>query len=79
MGLCRSVSSWLFSKGDGGRTLAEVPEVEQLVIPLCYDPNSIFNEGNDDQETSDSRQISLQKLSACYSSPAMFCADGLTV
>lgn len=38
-----------------------VVEVEQLVVPLRDDPQRIFEEGDDDEETADCWQISVEK------------------
>lgn len=34
-------------------------KVEELVVPLCDDSNCIFEKGNHDEETPDSRYISV--------------------
>lgn len=43
-------------------TAPEIFEVGELIIPLCDYSDSIFEESNDDQKSSDRRQISVMWL-----------------
>lgn len=45
-----------------GRTLAEVLEVHKLVVPLCDDPDGVFDECNDDEEAADGREVSVDAV-----------------
>lgn len=48
--------------GNAGRNVAVVLQVKQLIGPLSDDTESIFEEGNDDQETANGREIGLDRL-----------------
>ena len=40
-------------------TVSEVFQVDQLVVPLCDNSDCIFDECDHDQESSDSREVSV--------------------
>lgn len=45
-------------------TVSEIFQVDQLVIPLCYDSNSIFDECDNDEKATDRRKIPINTVSA---------------
>jgi hypothetical protein len=48
--------------GDTGGNVTIILQVKQLVRPLSDDTESIFEEGDDDQETANGREIGLDRL-----------------
>ena len=44
----------------GPQTVSEVSQVDQLVAPLCDYPQSIFDEGDDDEEAADHGQVTVE-------------------
>jgi hypothetical protein len=54
-GLRLAVDPRLWWKGVGKHTGPEVAQILQLIAPLCHYSESVFEEGDDDQESSDGR------------------------
>lgn len=54
----RRISAW-----PGGRTVAVVVQVQQLVVPLCYYSDRVLNEGHNDQEAADGGQVARRGVS----------------
>jgi hypothetical protein len=44
------------------RTVSVVVQICELVVPLCYYAQRIFEKGDDDQEAADCRKISISDL-----------------
>lgn len=40
-------------------TGSEVPQIGELIAPLCYDSDCIFKKCDNNQEAADSRQVSV--------------------
>ena len=42
-----------------GRTVTEIMEVDELVVPLCEDADGVLDEGNDDKEAANGGEIAI--------------------
>lgn len=42
-------------------TLAEITEVEELIVPLCEDAQRVFDEGHYDQEPADGGKVATER------------------
>lgn len=47
-------------------TMSVIVQVQQLIVPLCDDSKSVFEEGDDDEETSDRWKISVQSETVSF-------------
>lgn len=47
-------------------TVAVIVKIQQLVAPLSHDSERILEEGNDNQESSNSRHISTMRRRVSY-------------
>ena len=41
------------------RTVTEIMEVDELIVPLCKDADGVLDEGNDDKEATNSGEIAI--------------------
>lgn len=46
-------------------TLAEITEVEELIVPLCENAQRVFDEGDYDQESADSGKVARERKNRC--------------
>lgn len=53
------------SKTQKGRTVSVVVQVGELVAPLGDDAQSIFKEGDNDEETANGRDVAIALLVTC--------------